>query len=429
MTTIILDPGHGGSDPGSIGIDIHESAATLIATNLLNQYLTGKYAVTTYMTRTDNQTFPSLHDRAQMAIDKNAQAIVSMHYNHFDGTAHGYGDYIQELLPSYPKATASIALQNTVHAAVLPILNKYGLTDRGSLGQDLQVLRDSYAQCPGILIEGLFLDNAADSEFFYRADFMDDYIAALGDGIAQALSLPLLTPSNSDFQIFHLGQLVAQVDTITDCTNYFNNFYDDGGLGELEIKMINPLPARTTAFQKTYDFVGKAKADGDSKRSIWYTGSYTTDVAPSQVASEVNSGYAGVATQGDGLYLSYGIQNTPVGREVQMEFDFNLFDVGDINFIASNVNKLTFHLVPKAGCKYYAKVWDPVNNIYKPIWTDAQGNLGATDIYINKPDITQYISSTGVFRISLFSYNKTLADNTLVQIDFDYAKLIVDYVQ
>lgn len=424
---VVLDAGHGGSDPGSLGSDVHESAASLLTTNELKAYLESHYLVKILMTRTDNKTYPSLHDRAQLAIDNHAEAIVSVHYNHFDGTAYGYEDIIQENETLVAKQE-SIDLQAAIHAKMVPVLQKYGIRDRGMKRQDLQVLRDSYNQCRGILMEGLFLDNADDAETFLNAEWHKDYVAAIAQGLAENLGLPLLNPATADFQVYSKsGALIGQYESIDQASAAVKNFYNGGNVDGLEVKMVQPRPVPKTSFQKVIDFKGKVNGDGDNDRTIWFTGSYTGDQPPENLASQVNSGYAGIGIKSDSQFLSYSITGAPVGRQIQFEFDFGLFSIGDRQFLADNLDKLTFTVNPKAGCKYYIKLWNPVTKTYKTLHTDTAGNLGEKAVAVLKSeDIMQYVSPTGFVRFNLISATKT-TDTAGVTVDFDYAKLTVDY--
>lgn len=427
---LVLDAGHGGSDPGSIGADIHESAAALITTNQVKDYLEKRYAVDIFMTRTDNQTYPTLAERAQVAVTNNADLFVSIHYNHFDGTAKGYEDLIQELLPTYPKAQASIDLQTAIHTKVVPVLQAYGITDRGKKSGDFQVLRDSYNQCPGIIIEGLFLDNATDAEQFYKVGWQKDFVEAVGEGIATALALPKLTPQTTDFRIEADGLLVAQVDTVDQAAQKVKDFYNSGDVGEVVVQMLEPLPKKTTPYNRPYDFVGKAKADGDGTRSIWFTASYSSDVPPAQVASEVNGGYANVAVKGDGLNLSYTITGAPYGRQIQFEFDFNLFAVGDRDFLVQNLTSLVFTVTPKLGTKYFLKVWNAVSETYELLYSN-NGTVGEHSVTLSSvtTSLLKYVSSSGLVRFSIMSADKTVDDASTVKVDFDYVKLVANYNQ
>ena len=76
---IILDPGHGGQDPGAIGPDgIHEKTVVLNLAKELKRQLegTGRYRV--LMTR-ETDVYIKLNDRVKFARQNNADLFVSLH--------------------------------------------------------------------------------------------------------------------------------------------------------------------------------------------------------------------------------------------------------------------------------------------------------------------------------------------------------------
>lgn len=76
---IMLDPGHGGKDPGAIGVaGTYEKHIALTAAQALRQRLeaSGRYRVA--MTRASDHFIP-LEDRVAIAQDKGADLFVSMH--------------------------------------------------------------------------------------------------------------------------------------------------------------------------------------------------------------------------------------------------------------------------------------------------------------------------------------------------------------
>jgi N-acetylmuramoyl-L-alanine amidase len=82
IPTIILDPGHGGHDPGAIAPDgTFEKTITLASALDLRKSLnaTGRYQVR--MTRTDDR-FVSLEDRVAAAQAAGADLFVAMHCDH-----------------------------------------------------------------------------------------------------------------------------------------------------------------------------------------------------------------------------------------------------------------------------------------------------------------------------------------------------------
>lgn len=77
---VIIDPGHGGSDPGAIGpTGLKESEVTLKVALQLEELLK-KGGIPTYLTRSKDD-FISLEDRANFANQKNGFVFVSIHAN------------------------------------------------------------------------------------------------------------------------------------------------------------------------------------------------------------------------------------------------------------------------------------------------------------------------------------------------------------
>ncbi|MFT3986557.1 N-acetylmuramoyl-L-alanine amidase [Aestuariivirga sp.] len=76
---IVLDPGHGGIDPGAIGVTkLREKDVVLAYAQVLKDTLekTGHYTVV--MTRSDD-TFIRLEDRVQIARDNHADLLIALH--------------------------------------------------------------------------------------------------------------------------------------------------------------------------------------------------------------------------------------------------------------------------------------------------------------------------------------------------------------
>src|SRR5581483_3199101 len=76
---VVLDPGHGGVDPGAIGVSgIYEKVITLGAAKLLKSHLedTGRYKVV--LTR-DHDVSLGLADRRDLAHDAGADIFISLH--------------------------------------------------------------------------------------------------------------------------------------------------------------------------------------------------------------------------------------------------------------------------------------------------------------------------------------------------------------
>ena len=79
MDSVILDYGHGGTDPGACSENYKESEWNLDTGKACKKKLE-RHNVVVYETRTANQTL-SLTQRANIANQTNAKYLVSIHHN------------------------------------------------------------------------------------------------------------------------------------------------------------------------------------------------------------------------------------------------------------------------------------------------------------------------------------------------------------
>ena len=78
---IVIDPGHGGRDPGTIGVrGSYEKDVVLGIAKKLKKLLEKKLKVQVFMTR-ENDTYISLKERTQFANEKQAKLFISIHAN------------------------------------------------------------------------------------------------------------------------------------------------------------------------------------------------------------------------------------------------------------------------------------------------------------------------------------------------------------
>ena len=81
IKTVIIDPGHGGYDPGTHGVSTLEKDLVLSVGKKLRDLLTEKYPqIKVIMTR-DKDVFIPLYQRAKIANDANADLFISIHAN------------------------------------------------------------------------------------------------------------------------------------------------------------------------------------------------------------------------------------------------------------------------------------------------------------------------------------------------------------
>ena len=97
LTTVVLDAGHGGSDPGAVSRDgrVSEKNLTLAICEKVGARITEAYPeVTVIYTRTDDR-FVTLDARAEIANRNQANLFISFHINSFETAApDGFSTHI-----------------------------------------------------------------------------------------------------------------------------------------------------------------------------------------------------------------------------------------------------------------------------------------------------------------------------------------------
>ncbi|QFK72938.1 SH3 domain-containing protein [Pradoshia sp. D12] len=154
---IVIDPGHGGSDTGAIGVKLKtkEKTINLSTANYLATILENAGA-TVIMTRS-NDTFISLANRAAISNSKKADAFVSIHYN------------------ATPAASASgietFYYQNSSLASAIhgELIKATGLKDRKVKQGNFQVIKSN--KQPATLLELGFLTNAAEEKTISQSSY------------------------------------------------------------------------------------------------------------------------------------------------------------------------------------------------------------------------------------------------------------------
>lgn len=77
---IVIDPGHGGHDPGAMANGLKEKDINLKVALKLKNYLEKDGRFKVYLTR-ENDTFVPLYDRTLIALEKKADLFISIHTN------------------------------------------------------------------------------------------------------------------------------------------------------------------------------------------------------------------------------------------------------------------------------------------------------------------------------------------------------------
>lgn len=159
---IVLDPGHGGSDPGAIGADgTKEKDITLPIAKLLQRELEDKGAKV-YMTRTTDVDVygpnatdaQELQARVDVAEKRKADLFVSLHINSsVNKSVGGFSSYY------YPKTTYDLQIAQSIQKELAA---NFGVDDLGVRQANFYVIKR--ISMPATLLEMCFISNSKELE-------------------------------------------------------------------------------------------------------------------------------------------------------------------------------------------------------------------------------------------------------------------------
>ena len=174
--TIVVDPGHGGRDPGAIAVSgTYEKEINLSVASKLAALL-GRKGHQVTMTRQGDR-FIELESRAAVANRCGADLFVSVHADSApDPSAQGFTVYIAD--------TASRKSQQ-VAQAIVRAMKTTGLQSRGVRRADYRVLVTTRG--PAVLIELGYLSNFREAQKLQDSAFQNRLAVAIAAGIADSL--------------------------------------------------------------------------------------------------------------------------------------------------------------------------------------------------------------------------------------------------
>lgn len=180
---VVLDAGHGGKDPGSLGYD--EDGKTILATEkdmnltitLMVYEMLMNQGVNVILTRKDD-TYIGLVERAEIANKHKAELFVSIHNNSIPDPEYKGSMVLYSLKSKGGRTLASNILKEMTKSAKTE--NK-GLRD----GTNMAVIRNT--AMPAVIVECGCLTNAEELE-----NLMDiDFLYSLAEGITEGILLTL----------------------------------------------------------------------------------------------------------------------------------------------------------------------------------------------------------------------------------------------
>ena len=193
MKTIMIDAGHGGSDPGAMNGNHKEKVYTLQIAKRLQTQLE-KLGFRVIMTRTGD-TYPTLQDRAALCKKYKPDLYISIHCNSSTNkTPAGIETYRAvpvggtETKGSKVKTEKQSANEFDANSSRLAyeiqkgMVAATGAADRGTRHQAIYVIGN--ASCPAVLVEVGYLSNEAELKKIVSAEYQNKIVSGILAGLA-----------------------------------------------------------------------------------------------------------------------------------------------------------------------------------------------------------------------------------------------------
>jgi N-acetylmuramoyl-L-alanine amidase len=171
---VIIDPGHGGNEPGAIKDNIFEKDITLDVAKKVKNYL-NQAGVDVVMTRSDDETI-SLKQRTMITCEVNPEVFVSIHVNSCEASSvtgletHWY-------TPQSKKLAQIIQTKMT---------NSINSPDRGIMNSMFYVIH--HTDVPAVLVEMGFMSNSSERQQLLTPERQETTARSIADGIIKFLN-------------------------------------------------------------------------------------------------------------------------------------------------------------------------------------------------------------------------------------------------
>jgi N-acetylmuramoyl-L-alanine amidase len=191
---VVLDPGHGGQDSGTMKNGMTEKDLTLDVAHRVERLLQERGLVVA-LTRGDDH-YVSLPDRATMANNQPESVFVSIHFDEAGRSAAtgietyyaahpiSLPDRIASWLPFLQRTSSeppNVESQSLAGSIQESLVVRTQATNRGTRPQQFFVIAN--VRHPAVLVEGGFLSNKDDVVRLANADYREQMAAGIADGI------------------------------------------------------------------------------------------------------------------------------------------------------------------------------------------------------------------------------------------------------
>jgi N-acetylmuramoyl-L-alanine amidase len=192
FSMVVIDPGHGGPDPGGIPGQIVPEKTVALDTALRLQKLLQRAGLRTVMTRSTD-IFVPLSVRSAIADAQRDAIFVSIHYNASPrSSAHG--------IETYSENNRGAVLAARIQQE---IIDRVSTENRGIRSAEYYVLRK--CRLPAVLVECGFLTNPTEAQLAltttYREQIAEQIAAAIIE--QRQFAFPSLAPTHRSGRLVH----------------------------------------------------------------------------------------------------------------------------------------------------------------------------------------------------------------------------------
>ena len=117
LSVVVIDPGHGGKDPGAVGKTAKEKDIVLSVALKLGNLIKKNYPNVKVLYTRDKDVFVELNERANVANRNNADLFISIHVNSVDGNTSSHGT--ETFVMGLHKNDANLAVAKRENSVIL----------------------------------------------------------------------------------------------------------------------------------------------------------------------------------------------------------------------------------------------------------------------------------------------------------------------
>ena len=117
LSVVVIDPGHGGKDPGAVGKTAKEKDIVLSVALKLGNLIKKNYPNVKVLYTRDKDVFVELSERANVANRNNADLFISIHVNSVDGNTSSHGT--ETFVMGLHKNDANLAVAKRENSVIL----------------------------------------------------------------------------------------------------------------------------------------------------------------------------------------------------------------------------------------------------------------------------------------------------------------------